>query len=1749
MHRVVPGPVADHIRSLPRHQLGRVLCSALSMCVSIAAGIYYLGLLAPAFANDLWWPEYNTTGYEAFLIDAANTLLAPTSVESTIFDLLSPRAMQRRDYSASPTRVSMHATYTRYLLLTNLTSLTYAVTNLRTLPASDALWVGAQYCYVDFERVFEIAHTAKRQARCALRYRHNSAVYLESVLRNIPWDAFLAVYGGVGGMFTVGLQNGLEATAFGQAWLRNTANAWHRTSVADEVALWAANNLTTFTMMWQNAAETGLQEVVALQNALGLTFDVVVKDSPFQRTGWTSLYAYWFFYNDLYFMQLCNQSLIATSPNDFRLGQPTSTGDLEGFLGLTNDDNVFVNQTDLVRRRIGPFLSIDLYFLAVPPSLWRAVELFQLNLARTVLDSPWPPSLVVDPVPPAWTLDPRLVYYGGNPFCLHGAPRQIVQAMFSYYDVCDAQPPLQLELSWDATLLSLLATPDAIQRTHAICALQTRAPACSAQLDAAAIELAHWRHDSLVAALAQAATDVRATGLSIMQFASNGSEWRLLDAPLVDPASLHTFFGWIYLYEWALGDREAVVFDGDEGALALVSARYTPYTMADSARVLTRASRFVLYIVYYASAVIVVVALLVLLHISKSVVSANLLAFHRLVGAVWLGRPIMALRGSTALILLSSAEIVLGRGQMTSMLTWRRRPVLSTIVLTTEATWLTVALGDLTLVLTRDPIVVGPTASLVVWLCHFAITLVWPVDLTGILDRNCSATQMDHLLHCRSAVVAVGSTSRLWLLVSVQLGIGLVLLPLVAWYRRKQHHTPNEKYVALSAAANALLQPVQPPTGFDRVACVLAGSIPIRSLGVVFHIPLWSTRPFEATAHCLHLPLPTLHAVPAETASELPVVVHRPFLKQVLAHVGVLYMLVSIGGSVSYLQVSAGHLTNDVFWPDFNMSTMHVFLASTFVHLRLLGAADVNSLTTSNTNVLASTTTTSIKTPANLAATQQLAMASDIASVVSSLRSADACSVPWIATAYCFLDVERRWELAFSSARQARCHRRATLSNGAVFLELHLRNLEASAWLACGNGAFDSTHKALDASLDGRAFLARSLYAPLLQLPDEVGFWTTHNVFRYVSMWQNYKILGLQLHYDISNAYGALFHFTISSTSGRFRLAAQTSYKMYWPLAALYGSGNTSERYVNGTSLLRGLPHYLLEAINAESLLMRNGTLPSPLGVGLAATRQRLGPFGTIDMTYVPAPEALVDVVRAFSSAVTVGRVASLEAGTAYVTLGTSVNFNYLVVPEAWLQLDFIALGGSPLCDISLVSAGAKISTGLLTLFLSDGICAPSPLQSTLYPTPEAFIFATMLTSANWTRLCAQEVSGASACHAGLVAATAFLEAAPLPPTPVLTSLVVDLRHMNISLFQLGTLNVSVVDVRVFEYPLRFDDDDPFTFFAWWFLFDWVLGRREVVLFEGDNGIMTLLSDLIQYLENTVDRSELPTTFAAYATAGVQYVTTVTLALATVTGVYVLLGCGCIEGRNLWSLHSVGSVTWVGRPLLLLRSLTAISILSTAMLRLERGQNDNFLMLRTQTNPWYTTLLAASEVTWLSAVSIDIWIIATRELTPSFTLLNTTLVWVVASLLSVVWPPAHAVTVTPPSDCRLIQVDFQFTCLAASVTIGHASRTLLLGLLVLGAHGLCYLCARQLKGAARHSRVLSYWLSSGATYLFAHDAWRYRHLVYLDRASAVYSGLLSVRRGRVMYVFDVKTWRTFAISLLPEADTPLHLRHAIPLTD
>ncbi|KAF0697119.1 Aste57867_12113 [Aphanomyces stellatus] len=176
--------------------------------------------------------------------------------------------------------------------------------------------------------------------------------------------------------------------------------------------------------------------------------------------------------------------------------------------------------------------------------------------------------------------------------------------------------------------------------------------------------------------------------------------------------------------------------------------------------------------------------------------------------------------------------------------------------------------------------------------------------------------------------------------------------------------------------------------------------------------------------------------------------------------------------------------------------------------------------------------------------------ANTLAHPVTGLRLMDGRDTPWILTSYCYVDLQRRWELALSDASQLR--RAKEIQNGAVFLETLLRNVNwddlMSLW---GEYLTRSIFAELKMSTDGRNWFT-TLQPPIGQT-DEVVYWQSHGISEYTTQWQNYKSVGVIETFLVQNAMGVTYPFTIKHSKGGSISPSRQASRCTGALVTIYG--------------------------------------------------------------------------------------------------------------------------------------------------------------------------------------------------------------------------------------------------------------------------------------------------------------------------------------------------------------------------------------------------------------------------------------------------------------------------------------------------------------------------------------------------------------------------------------------------------------------
>ncbi|OQR94002.1 hypothetical protein ACHHYP_01935 [Achlya hypogyna] len=534
-------------------------------------------------------------------------------------------------------------------------------------------------------------------------------------------------------------------------------------------------------------------------------------------------------------------------------------------------------------------------------------------------------------------------------------------------------------------------------------------------------------------------------------------------------------------------------------------------------------------------------------------------------------------------------------------------------------------------------------------------------------------------------------------------------------------------------------------------------------------------------------------------------------------------------------------------------------------------------------------------------------------------------------------------------------------------------------------------------------------------------------------------------------------------------------------------------------------------------------------------------------MRHVPCPTSLLQLQSDVHEAMSTLLSATPAAQDDYAAI--KVMSTMVPVPVALSPTAVVSVRGSVLCGV--LPSPMSFSMGMDNLFSAKAPCTVG-YNEWVYTieTQVAFAAAVSLafnTTARVALACQAEMVAPVGCVASLISIAAFLtkyfsEATLAAFETRATAVQYDINAHGVVITQyikeLASGNVS------FFHQSVFTPTDPAMHFAGWiFAYDWATGAREVVSFEGDTGTFAMLSTSVAVTTFSASPYELPTNVAVYFRVLCQYISSVLLFVAVMAVIYSVANGFKIEGSNLWKVNRVGGMVWIGRPLLLLRSTTALCILSTAELQLSNeGDLTMFIASDARERVIVATIskvLAAGELCWLVYIAVDYCMVVTQELTASYSSKTAILVWILAAALSLASPVTHNATIN--RQCVVTVVDYALVCHSGVVTIGSKTRFLQLVALALGISGAIYFHDRLRYTPELPAERPSYLLSCGAKYLFQKTAWVHGGVYYIDCASAALAGLLVFRHRRITYVFDIKTWRTLALSQETiEAKTQFH---------
>ncbi|OQR92404.1 hypothetical protein ACHHYP_03752 [Achlya hypogyna] len=1781
--RVIPGGVGHDVGldtddrvdadapPTPSNKLVAV-CGYLYMVFTMGCSVWYINVLKPHVGNDYWWAAFNTSGAQTFLSDWSNRqlLLNQTGTRS----LVDASVVMAKDYSAPATYIDVSLAAPRTVLQGKL-AFEDVVPALRhnSLHWNTRLLV--LYCWVDFARVFEVALTAGQQARCDRLYTANAARYLEPVLRNT--DATDALQGPMAPPFQSAIFDAVSATTYGQEWLAVTLSGRWLTEL-NEAAFWRAHNTSVWQSSISNYYQQGLEESIVVVNALGLQQTIRIAQVPLAFRGlslWTMVNAYIGMWNFVWSTLdgATPLSLVRSAPNNIDAMNQTAN-----FFYIAKATAPPV--TAAVVNTIGPLGDMDITLVPIPAPLAAYASALRATLydtisadasAFTALYDSVPAVAQVYPTPEAWNL-PGARFVSGNIMCVSATTTtSFAQESFGFYDACGRETPLTVALEREhAVLAALAAAPPsatavcALSSTdsHAAC-MQTLTPALMAATALAS-----------PAGRASAVASTAPLNVSLLQVISPAT---LVSQALL-PATPNTaweFFGWIMLFEWLEGLREVYAFVSDDRTVVVMSRRASPTPVsANPLELPASACQYVWAITLYVTLVInVVMVLMVLVGLRApfQVCGYDLFKCNRVVGCTWIGRPFLFVRGVTALALFATARVdFVARGGL-SRLVAEPRSLLQTMLVAGEGTWITYVVSDFFLPFTAEGAnYSAPVSSFLAWLAMVLLESFAPYEATVTLDRRCTVQMVGLQASCASGRVDIGSLPRLLFLLGLNTAIVVGSLVVVGAYqhcvarllaeprRRKTHlliPAASEGYLVHTHARHWYM---------DQVICVMSGMLPV-SAGAVLDIKLWlifriqSVYTAQSTAKTTGIGSRAVMAPVDPVTASPPVPAYKASMR-LKAGLGLLYMAVSVFTSYSFLYLSQFAMGNDFWWAYFNATGTQTYLTNWFTtNLQLLTpVADTARSLDDAAYFDASNLYNSSKTVAHVPVLYANMIQDEInalANVVAGLRAMDGCLLPWIATSYCFVDWGQTWSLAPTAALEVSCRRQKP--NAAVYLASALRNAAWPSLTKCWGSALQvGVFATLATTRTGQQWITE-LEATVAAPPTvaaEVALWISTGLTTYTTQWQNYKALGVIETFGIHSAFGLEYALTLKSSNATLRLGTQTSYKMFTPLAFALELVRNNRSSLAGASLVRGSPSFGFANMTPAAVMAQNGTLPSPLGVGLALFESVVGPFGEVALRRVPCPASVKQWYEATWATL---MVLITTNATTLETFATTLQSPNQYTPTAWPQATGY-YGGNLLCNTQ-----SSASTTSLTYFTIEGSCMPN-MNDLLGVNAVAALQATLALGLSSASVVAIEAIGELAVDAGktaalLTAATAFLEAfLPQDNRTSLLALAATAQYAvatthNVSYAQYVTFN-DTVNGTATTGPMvlvttNFFPSGPLEYFSWLYLAEWVQGIREVVTFEGTVGTLTTISGRNAVATAPVNGMEIPVNVAVYFQRVVQYITVVLAFVAILTCLYILSSRGYIEAANLLVVNRVAGLVWIGRPLLFLRSMTAICLLSTAGLQLV--QLDGYFRFQAVQTPWYTTITASGELTWLAFILNDAFSLVTLQYTPGYSSKSTLMVWAASAVWSFASPVVH--TVHLARRCDVAAVDFQAICTAGYVAIGSVDRFLALNALTCGLVLMLYVLERLRHRHLPPAEDSSFFLYAAANYQFKKARWQHHGTYCIDKASAAINGLVSFEYDDRITLLDIKMWRRHTVSIARERrearnDPNLrHLLYAIPM--
>ncbi|RHY15622.1 hypothetical protein DYB32_010737, partial [Aphanomyces invadans] len=681
--------------------------------------------------------------------------------------------------------------------------------------------------------------------------------------------------------------------------------------------------------------------------------------------------------------------------------------------------------------------------------------------------------------------------------------------------------------------------------------------------------------------------------LTFIQFATKNGSDVLLVQPMVPttPNDPWSVFGWVAVHDWVQGRREVYTFEGDFGSYSTLSPFQAYIRLpANPLELPQNACYYVWYIIVYITTALVAVAAFMLMlgtWIKFDVPGTNLFVFNRVVGSVWIGRPSLLIRGMTAMVILSTANVNFVSPGGFAQLRLEPRPWLDVLLLAGETNWVSYAITDVLLPFTgRYATMYSPLSSIASWL----IIAIWeftnPCAPVAMIQQNCTLPSATRAA-CTGGSVSIGSPDRLLALCIVHgscLVASLLLSVLYSFTSSRLQSSRKVHHLLIPAATEAYLISGHASTTvrLDKVSCVMSGMFPL--LQTLFDLKLWGVIPMENTAsnphefEFAHADFKPKCAVDRQDEPKTHANPVKWLRLSALAALG--YLVATVVASYTFLGLTQSTMSNDFWWEGFNTSGTQPFVCNWFNSRlqtqRESSAAIQFDQPQDGQTFVRYNGTSGVVESSYLYGNGIQDEASTFPSVIQGLRNMDGCQLPWIFTPYCYVDFERRWEMANTANKQRRCLAN-NKANAAVYLEAIFRNADWINLNKCWGSALQTAvFSYLETSVSGKDWLA-GVQGNMKSVAAEAEYWTAQGLTTFQTQWQSFKTIGIVEAFSIRNAFGISYPLTLKNSNGTFQPGNQVTLKMYWGFANDLKAVATNTSLLGGLSLIRQSPVFAFQ--------------------------------------------------------------------------------------------------------------------------------------------------------------------------------------------------------------------------------------------------------------------------------------------------------------------------------------------------------------------------------------------------------------------------------------------------------------------------------------------------------------------------------------------------------------------------------------------